>query len=302
MDAETYDELIGNLEDWRKAGKIAAQALEYGKGLIKKGASLLEVSELIEKKISELGGKPAFPVQISCDHIAAHYCAEPDDKIIFDNQLACLDVGVHVDGAIGDNACTVDLSGQWTELVKASRDALDNAIKACQIGVNLGQIGKIIHDTIASYGFSPIKNLSGHGLSRFNIHDHPTIPNYDNGNNAVLEKGMIIAIEPFATNGMGAIYETDRANIFSMIAKKPVRNMMTRQVLKEIENYEGLPFTTRWLTKKFPLGKVNIALRELKTLEMIRDYPPLPDKAKGMVSQAENTLLIGDKVEILTKP
>jgi methionyl aminopeptidase len=291
-----------NIEDWKKAGKIAAQALEYGAGLIKPGAKLLEVSELIEKKIEELGGKPAFPTQISCDHIAAHYCAEPDDTIIFDKQVACLDVGVHINGAIGDNATTVDLSGKWTDLVKASREALDNAIKICQIGTELREIGKTIHETITSYGFSPINNLSGHGLAIFNIHDKPTIPNYDNRNTATLEKGMLIAIEPFATNGMGMIYETDRANIFAVAQKKPVRNMITRKILKEIETYEGLPFTTRWLTKKFPIGSVNLALRDLLNHKIIRDYPPLPDKAKGIVSQAEHSLLIDDKVIILTTP
>ncbi len=293
---------IGDIEDWKKAGKIAAQALEYGKGLIKPGARLLEVSELIEKKIEELGGKPAFPAQISNDHIAAHYCAEPDDNIIFDKQVACLDVGVHVNGAIGDTALTVDLSGEWTDLVKASREALDAAIKVCQIGTELREIGKNIHEVITSFGFSPIKNLSGHGLARFNVHDKPTIPNYDNGNTAELEKGMVIAIEPFATNGMGMIYETERANIFGLINKKPVRNPITRQVLQEIEKYKDLPFTTRWLAKKFPLGKVNLALRDLLNHKIIRDYPPLPDKAKGIVSQAEHSLLIDDKVEVLTRP
>lgn len=293
---------IGDIEDWKKAGQIAAQALEYGKGLIKPGARLLEVSELVEKKIEELGGKPAFPAQISCDHIAAHYCAEPDDPIVFDKQVACLDVGAHVNGAIGDNAATVDLSGEWTDLVKASREALDAALKVCQIGTALGDIGKAIHEVITSYGFSPIKNLSGHGLARFNVHDKPTIPNYDNGNKTELEKGMIIAIEPFATNGMGMIYETDRANIFAVANKKPVRNPTTRKVLKEIETYEGLPFTTRWLAKKFPLGSVNLALRDLMNHKIIRDYPPLPDKAKGIVTQAEHSLLIDDKVVILTTP
>ena len=50
-----------NIEDWKKAGKIAGQVLQYGKGLIVKGASYLDVIEKIEAKIKELGGEPAFP-------------------------------------------------------------------------------------------------------------------------------------------------------------------------------------------------------------------------------------------------
>ncbi len=77
MDEQTKNNFI-------KAGKISAEAIEYGRTLIKKGNSLLETTELIEKKIFELGGKPAFPVQISCDEIAAHFCVLEDDKTIFD--------------------------------------------------------------------------------------------------------------------------------------------------------------------------------------------------------------------------
>lgn len=291
-----------DIENWRKAGKIAAEALKYGGGLIKKGSSLLTVSDQIEKKIIDLGGKMAFPAQISCDHIAAHYCAEPDDKTVFEDQLACLDVGVEVEGAIGDNALTVDLSGKHTELVKASREALNNAIKIIQIGTPLGEIGKTIQETISSYGFSPIKNLSGHGLDYYNIHTRPTIPNFDTGDKTKLEKGMVIAVEPFATTGAGMIYELERANIFALVNPKPVRSPFAREILKFItQNYKTLPFTTRWLSKKFGLGKTNFALRELLKNEIIKQFPPLPEKNKGMVSQAEHTLLIDDKVEILTK-
>jgi methionyl aminopeptidase len=290
-----------DLESIRKAGNIAAEALEYGKSLIKPGASLLEVSELIEKKIEELGGKPAFPAQISMDSIAAHYCAEPDDKTIFDKQVCSLDIGVHLDGFIGDTACTVDLSGSFTDLVKASEEALKEAIKVVQIGTPVNEIGKVIQETTSSFGFSPIKNLTGHGLSKFNIHDKPTIPNFDTGDKTELEKGMVIAIEPFATNGAGMVYEREQGNIFSLIQKKPVRSQFAREVLKEIEKYSELPFTTRWLAKKIPLAKVNFAIRELLRAGIIKSYPPLPEKNKGIVTQAEHSMIIGDKIEVTTK-
>ena len=51
----------GNIEDWKKAGKLAGQVREYGKGLIRKGASYKEITGLIEQKIFDLGGEPAFP-------------------------------------------------------------------------------------------------------------------------------------------------------------------------------------------------------------------------------------------------
>jgi len=291
----------GGIEKLKKAGRIAAQVLEYGKNLIKKDASMTEVLDKIEEKITELGAKPAFPAQISCNHLAAHYCPDEEDKTVFSDQLACLDVGVHVDGFIGDTACTVDLSGKYSDLVKASQEALDNAIKIIKPDVALSEIGKVIQETINNYGFAPVRNLSGHGLGKYEIHTKPNIPNFDNGDKTKIEKGSVFAIEPFASTGAGIVQDSGTATVFELTNKKPVRNMITRQVLKEIESYDGLPFTTRWLTRKLG-GKAKYGLKEMEQLGMLHAHPPLADKDKGMISQAEHSILIDDegKVVVLT--
>lgn len=229
-------------------------------------------------------------------------CPEEDDKTVFSDQIVCLDVGVHVDGFIGDNAVTVDLSGKHEDLVKASREALDNAIAIMKPGITLGEIGKTIQDTIQKYGFAPIRNLSGHGLGNYEQHTRPSIPNFDNNDNTKIEKGMVFAIEPFASTGAGIVQDSGIATVFQLENKKPTRNPITRQVLKEIETYDNLPFTTRWLTKKFG-QKTKFALREMEQLGMIHSYPPLADQNKGLVSQAEHTVLIDSegKVHITTE-
>lgn len=293
MDDETKQRYI-------QAGKISAEALEYGKGLIRKGNSLLEATELIEKKILELGGKPAFPVQISCDHIAAHYCPEQDDSVVFGNQLVSLDLGVHVDGAVGDTAYTIDLSGNYSDAVKAAQQALAEALKIVGAGVTLGEIGKAIQDTIAGYGLAPVRNLSGHGIDIYNIHTEPTVPNCDTHDKTALRNGQVIAIEPFATTGLGMVQESGAASVFMLVAKKPVRNPITREVLRRIEGYEGLPFCRRWLVREFG-QKTNYALRELAMLGMIEQFPPLVEVKKGVVAQAEHTVLIEEEPVVLTR-
>ena len=291
-----------DIEKLKKAGKTAAQVLGYGKGLIKKDASMVEVLDKTEEKIFELGAKPAFPAQISCNHLAAHYCPDEEDKTVFSDQLVCLDVGVHVDGFIGDTAATVDLSGKYSDLVKAAEESLENAIKTIKVGVTLGEIGKAIQDTIQKYGFSPVRNLSGHGLGKYEIHTKPNIPNFDNGDSTQIDKGAVFAIEPFASTGAGIVQDSGIATVFELSNKKPVRNPITRQVLKEIESYNELPFTTRWLTRKFG-AKAKFALREMEQLGMLHAHRPLADKDKGMISQAEHSILIDDEetVVILTQ-
>jgi methionyl aminopeptidase len=290
-----------DIEKLKRAGKIAAQIRDYGKGLVKKDASMMEVLDKIEQKIIELGAKPAFPAQISCNHIAAHYCPDEEDKTIFSDQLVCLDVGVHVDGFIGDTAVTVDLSGKYSDLIKAAEEALDNAIKIIKPGATLGEIGKAIQETIRGYNFAPVKNLSGHGLGKYEVHTKPNIPNFDNGDKTKIEKSMVFAVEPFASTGAGIVQNSGTATVFELKNKKPVRNTITRQVLREIENYDNLPFTTRWLTRKFG-ARAKFAFREMEQLDMLHKHPPLADKDKGMISQAEHSILIDDegKVVVLT--
>src|SRR3989344_1548041 len=140
------------MEDWKKAGRIAREALLYGKGLIKIDASVLDVVEKVEKKIFDLGGRPAFPTQISINEMAAHFTPIKENFKLKENEVVKLDVGAHVNGAIGDNALTVDL-GNNKELLNASEEALSNAIKIIQIGTKLRDIGKVIEETISSYGF-----------------------------------------------------------------------------------------------------------------------------------------------------
>ncbi len=287
------------LEKYKKAGKIAREALSYGKDLIRKGSNVLDVCDRVEEKIFLLGGKPAFPVQISMNEIAAHFCPEDDDKTMFSDEVVSLDVGVHIDGYIGDNACTVDLSKNNSELVKASEEGLKAAIDAVKVGVKLGKIGKAIEDAISSYGFKPVRNLSGHGLDVYNIHSMPTIPNFDTKEEAVLEKG-VIAIEPFATDGVGLIHEKGEPSVFSLIGKKSVRIGFVRNIQKEIEKLNGLPFTTRWLTKKFSEAQVKYALNQFKQLGILKEYPPLVEKQNGLVSQAEHSLLVDNEVILLT--
>ncbi len=80
MDSQTKENYI-------KAGKIAAEALAYGKDLIKKDAKMLDVCSKIEEKIFSLGAHPAFPVQLSMNEIAAHFCPEDGDKLVFSDSL-----------------------------------------------------------------------------------------------------------------------------------------------------------------------------------------------------------------------
>ena len=289
------------IRDYRKAGNISHKALQYGASLVKPGVLIRDVADKIEEYIIKNGCGMAFPVNISMNQTAAHDTAFPDDTRAFNDEIIKLDVGAHYNGYVGDNALTIDLSQKYTDLVKASQNALNNAIKIVAPGITLGEIGKTIQETIESEGFVPVRNLSGHQVDRFQIHCGYSIPNYATNDARELKEGMVIAIEPFATNGEGLIGEKGDPAIFSRISSRPTRNMISRNVIKEIEHYSTLPFASRWLQKKLSISQINFGIKDLLKNRIIEKYPPLVERQNGMVSQAENTIIVGEKTEIITK-
>ncbi len=278
------------LDNYRKAGGILKQVRENAVPRVKKDAKLLDVASAIEAEIVEMGGKPAFPVNISINDEAAHDTPGIDDERTFGDDMVKVDIGVHVDGYIADTAVTVDLSGN-PDLLKASEKALEEAIKLVRPGVNTGEIGALIEATIEGFGFKPVYNLTGHGLERFVQHAEPSIPNKRIGQGVTLAAGQVIAIEPFATNGVGIVVEGSFIEIFSVIKLKPVRMPYEREALKAIQQYGGLPFARRWLAD---LKYVDKSLTSLLRQGIIHGYPVLVEHQHGLVSQAEHTMIVTD--------
>ncbi|HUL62260.1 MAG TPA: type II methionyl aminopeptidase [Methanocella sp.] len=286
------------LEKYRQAGRILKEVREAAAGRVQKGAKLLDVADAIEADIVARGGKPAFPVNISLDAEAAHDTPEPGDRRVFEDHIVKLDIGVHVDGYIADTAVTVDLSGN-PDLVKASQAALEEAIKVVRAGASTVDIGAAIEAAIDGFGFKPVYNLTGHGLEQFVQHAPPSIPNRKLGQGITLQAGQVIAIEPFATDGVGIVVEGHYAEIFGLTAVKPVRLPWERDMLKAILAFDGLPFARRWLAD---LKRSEKTLDALMKAGIIHAYPVLIEQAGGMVSQAEHTLIVTeDGCEVTTR-
>lgn len=277
-----------------KAGKVAGEVREESRRFIKPGMTLLEIAEYIENEIRERGAKPAFPVNLSLNDIAAHYTPANNDETIFNRgDILKIDIGTHVNGYVGDCACTLYFGNdkEKKKLVEASELALSKAIKLCTPNTLLSDISKKIEETIKSHGFVPVSNLTGHGLDKYNIHAQPQIPNVKFTSDYRLKKNQVIAIEPFATNGAGKIKESEPTLIFCIPEKGPVRNQDARKIISFAQQFQGLPFAERWIPIE-SIIKVRLALRELRMKNIVYEYPVLKEVNSGLVSQAEHTVIV----------
>lgn len=284
------------LENYLKAGKILKEAQEIARKELKVGVKLLDVAEKVEAFVKKAGGKPAFPLNLSINEEAAHYTpAFQDERILKEDDVIKVDLGVHIDGYIADASFSLNPSGEWNEMIKANEKALEAALNIVKEGIELGEIGTVIEKTLRNAGFNPVQNLTGHGLERFIQHAPPSIPNISNKDSRTLEEGHVYAIEPFATNGRGLIHEAGRVEIFQEDEVKPVRNAYARKILEFVlEEYNGLPFAERWLRKELKMDEFQhkVGLKELLLKKCIKAYPVLKEEAGKMVSQAENCFAI----------
>lgn len=294
-----------DIEAFREAGRLAGKIREESKALIMVGESLLDVAETIEKMIFDEGAKPAFPVNISINDIAAHYTPEfGSEATLTDTDLVKVDMGLDLNGALSDTAYTIDLGGQNGPLVEASEKALEKAIASIKAGMIVGEIGGIIEDTIKGYGFKPISNLSGHMIKSNELHAGVEIPNIRTNDNYELKEGEIFAVEPFATNGQGHVEDLEAVEIFSIYAPSKIRMRQSRKIVEfVISNYGMLPFAERWIRNEFKSKLlVSASLRELLENHFIRGYPVLREASRGLVAQTEHTILVKENgCEILTK-
>lgn len=294
---------VEQLEKWKKAGKLARNALHFGKELIEEGKPMLEVTEEIEKYVFDNGGELAFPTNLAVNNVGAHWT--PSSKTVKKFQkadLVKLDVGVHIDGYIGDNALTVEIGTEnYRKLIDTSREALNAAIEVAGPGINVGMIGYAVQTTIENRGYKPIANLTGHGIKRYNLHSGISVPNVKENGGAVLKPGDIIAIEPFVTDGAGRVGGKRNSNIYHVRQIRNIRDEKAAKMIDEIQNrYKGLPFAERWLHRIQKNDATN-SLTKLMRSGIVSYYPILDELGKGMVAQSEHTVLITNSgSEVLT--
>jgi len=281
------------LENYQKAMKINENVITYAKKMDFEGKKILQIAEEIENVIRSLNGKPAWPVNININEIAAHYTPDVNDTIVLKaDDLVNIDIGVHVNGYISDKAFTICVGKSKHPLIEASEKGLKEAMKLIKPGTKICEISEVVENTVNELGFKVIRNLCGHAVERFNQHAHPSIPNGKNTINEEIKSGTVIAMEVFTTDGGGWVVESSPSLIFKYKQERPIRFPEARQILEiSKKRFDMLPFAKRWIKEVSPF-KFDMAIRQLIENEALYDYPPLKEKENGMVAQTEETIIV----------
>jgi methionyl aminopeptidase len=200
------------IEKMRRAGKVVREVLELVRSQVKPGATTLDLEAAAEKKIAELGAKPAFKgyhgfPAVLCTSINSEvvHGIPSSKRILKEGDIVSVDCGAVVDGYYGDAAITVPvgqkIDPKTDRLLKVTEASLHAGIAAVKPGATLGDIGSAVQKVVEAEGFSVVRDFVGHGIGS-SMHEDPQVPNFgEAGRGMKLRTGMVIAIEPMVNAG-----------------------------------------------------------------------------------------------------
>lgn len=206
------------IEKIRTSCRISSETLQALVDMIKPGVTTLQLDEAAEKLIRSKGAVPAFKglygfpatLCVSVNDEVVH--GIPNDKPLQEGQIIGIDLGAVTDDYYGDHARTFavgEIPHDWQQLMTRTKESLDLAIEAAQIGKNIGDIGHAVQTHAESAGYAVVRDLVGHGIGT-RLHEEPQVPNYgEPGSGPALREGMCLAIEPMINMGTNEIYTED---------------------------------------------------------------------------------------------
>jgi len=198
------------IEKIRRAGRIAAQAIDLAGAAAVPGVSTDQLDKIVHEFVVSQGAYPStlgyrnYP-KSCCTSINEVIChGIPDDTVLEEGDIVNIDVTAYLDGFHGDSNKTFEVgqvSGRVHDLVERTREALQRGMSVVAPGREVNVIGRAIESYAKRFGYGVVRDFTGHGIGEA-FHSGLIIPHYDTNVYAdVMEVGMVFTIEPMLTLG-----------------------------------------------------------------------------------------------------
>lgn len=202
------------LDGMRHANGLARDILLKAAALVQPGITTGEIDRFVAAELKAAGATSAFLNYGSGNKkFPGHICIGLNEVVVHGiggttkvkpGDIVKIDVGLHLNGWVGDNALTVPVAPidpEVQKLLSATEDALHVAIDWARDGEMLGDLCHSVESYVRRFGFSVVRDFVGHGVGR-KLHEEPQVPNYGTkGARPRLRAGMTLAIEPMINLG-----------------------------------------------------------------------------------------------------
>ncbi|MDX2225535.1 MAG: type I methionyl aminopeptidase [Verrucomicrobiae bacterium] len=223
------------IESMRQAGRSVGRIRDELSRAVAPGVTTRDLDDLARELIGKAGGtspfyqyrqrgKPAFP---------GHICASVNEEVVHGigsgrrlqyGDIVKLDIGLKLNGWIGDTAITIPVgvvSEEVQKLLEVTERSLYAAVQVARAGNQVGDIGHAVETVVRQAGFSVVRDFVGHGVGR-TLHEEPQIPNYGNPRTGKkLKPGMTLAIEPMVNMGRPEVEELADQWTVATVDRKP---------------------------------------------------------------------------------
>jgi methionyl aminopeptidase len=198
----------------RRSCEAAAAVLDALRAMVAPGVTTAELDEAAARLIKGHGGASPF---LGYKGYPGHICVSINEEVVHGipgprrvqyEDIVSLDVGIVLDGWVGDTAGTVPVGvipAPLQELIRVAEEALGLGIAQARADNRVGDISAAIQRHVEAHGFSVVREFVGHGVGR-TMHEDPQIPNFgEPGRGPRLKPGMTLAIEPMINMGQSAV-------------------------------------------------------------------------------------------------
>ena len=198
------------IDKMRAAGQLVGSVLRELRRMALPGVTTLEINDAADKMIRDGGAYPTFK---GYNGFPFSICASVNEQVVHgfpsnyelkEGDIFSIDVGVTLEGFVGDTATTVpigNVSEELLNLIRVTKESLQMAIDKCRAGNHLGDIGFAVQHHAESHGYSVVREYVGHGIGR-RMHEDPQIPNYGKpGKGPKIRAGYVFAVEPMINIG-----------------------------------------------------------------------------------------------------
>ena len=194
----------------RASGQLVGRVLRALTKMVEPGMTTLEVNDAADKMIRDAGAYPTFK---GYNGFPFSICASVNEQVVHgfpsqyelkEGDIFSIDVGVTLEGFVGDTATTIpvgSVSDDLLKLIRVAQECLRLGIEQCRDGSHIGDIGSAVQAHAEAHGYSIVRDYVGHGIGR-QMHEDPQIPNYGKpGKGPKIKKGYVFAIEPMINLG-----------------------------------------------------------------------------------------------------
>jgi methionyl aminopeptidase len=199
------------IQKMRISGMALRKVHEAVQGVVRVGATTMDLERAAVAKVEELGVKAAF---LGYHGYPAVLCTSVNNEVIHgipndkyalrEGDVVSVDCGVIVDGYYSDAAVTHPVgkvSPAVEKLLRVTEASLYAAIDKAVVGGRLFDISNAVQVMCEAEGYGVVREFVGHGIGK-SMHEDPQLPNYgDAGKGPRLKAGMVLAIEPMINIG-----------------------------------------------------------------------------------------------------